>query len=731
MEVTFFLIFFSLLLVFLTLLDFNYTSINDYIQLTEQKAFYACQDFGNLFRCDRSLNEIRGFLLHGISYKVYQPTAEPVFVDGIQGKAVELHANRLESIEIGNSGRLNSNHFSVSFWAKGLNSSSPIGNIVSHSNSSNAGWNIQMIAGDNSSQPFVHFVVTNFINNFLGNLTSAPDIQMALNEFVHIVGTFDGSAIRIYMNGALAGKSAFHGRYHPDFKSPLRVGAAAESMGTDTWSGVLDDLRLYNRTLSDIEIKDIFSHNSTDNVTDGLVGRWKFDNSLSDGSVGHNNGKLRTLVSSMVFTPDGRLFFAEKNTGNIRIMKNGLVLNKPFIKIADTYVSWEQGLLTLAMDPKFEKNHFIYAYYTAATEDGRVVNRLIRITDKNDTASSVVTLIDNIPATLGYHSGGALAFGPDDTLYIGVGDATYHNEAQNRSALIGKVLRINRDGSIPTDNPYPNSPVFTLGHRNIFGIAFDDRKGIGIIAENGDLLYDEINLIQKGGNYGFPILQPPNVAPELADPNLSIIPLRSYSYVIAPTQTIYYDGDKFPELKGNFLVGTFGGGRIHILKFDNDTTHIIQDDVIRFYQYPYSAILALAQSRDGNVYYGASDIYKLQSINSDYKRQILFPIEMNSTNMVNVKDLQINQDEIKRAITIEIDLQTYNSTIYSSYSPTMTVKVPKSLLDRIYNVTNVENNISNLVNSSIDTTLPTYNIIKMGLKSGTHSKLTIVGTKHK
>ena len=524
---------------------------------------------------------------------MYQPTAEPVFVDGTQGEALELHANRLESIEIGNSDGLNSHHFSVSFWAKGLNSSSPVGNIVSQFNSSNVGWTFQMIAHDNSSQPSVHFVVTNFINNFLGNLTSAPDIQIPFNEFVHIVGTFDGSAIRIYMNGALAGKSAFHGRYIPDFTSPLRIGAAAGSMGKDTWSGVLDDLRLYNRTLSDIEVKHIFIHNSTDNVTDGLVGRWKFDNSLNDASVGHNNGKLRTLVSSMVFTPDGRLFFAEKNTGNIRIMKNDLVLNKPFIKIADTYVSWEQGLLTLATDPKFEKNHFIYAYYTAATKHGRVVNRLIRITDKNDTASSIVTLIDNIPATLGYHSGGALAFGPDDTLYIGIGDATYHNEAQNWSALIGKVLRINRDGSIPTDNPYPNSPVFTLGHRNIFGIAFDDRKGIGIIAENGDHLYDEINLIQKGGNYGFPILQPPNEDPELADPNLSILPLRSYSYVIAPTQTIYYDKNKFPALKGNFLVGTFAGGTIHILKFDNDTTHIIQDDVIRFnHRYPYSAILA-------------------------------------------------------------------------------------------------------------------------------------------
>ena len=96
--------------------------------------------------------------------------------------------------------------------------------------------------------------------------------------------------------------------------------------------------------------------------------------------------------------------------------------------------------------------------------------------------------------------------------------------------------------------------------------------------------------------------------------------------------------------------------------------------------------------------------------------------------MVNVKDLQINRDEKKGTMTIEMDLQTSN---YSSYSPDMALKVPKSLLDRIYNVTNMENNKTELINSTIDTTSSTYNIIKMHLTSGTHSKLAIVGTKHK
>ena len=199
-------------------------------------------------------------------------------------------------------------------------------------------------------------------------------------------------------------------------------------------------------------------------------------------------------------------------------MKDDRVLSTPFAVLSDYYINWEQGLLGLTIDPKFEQNHFVYLYYTAIdnkTGQAQVFNRLVRFTENNNQGTDMVVLIDKIPASMGYHSGGALAFGPDDKLYIGIGDATQHEFAQDVGIVIGKVLRINRDGTIPQDNPFPNSPVYTIGHRNIFGIAFDKKDGIGIIAEHGDFHYDEINLIQKGGNYGFPNLQPPNIAPRV------------------------------------------------------------------------------------------------------------------------------------------------------------------------------------------------------------------------
>ena len=144
------------------------------------------------------------------------------------------------------------------------------------------------------------------------------------------------------------------------------------------------------------------------------------------------------------------------------------------------------------------------------------------------------------------------------------------------SVPLGKVLRINRDGSLPHDNPFPNSPVYTLGHRNIYGIAFDKKDGIGIIAENGDAFYDEINLIMKGGNYGYPTFQPPNFPPELANSTLSILPLRSYWRTPAPTQTIFYEGGKFMVLKDRFLFGAFDGN-IYELTFDKKNKNIIED----------------------------------------------------------------------------------------------------------------------------------------------------------
>ena len=144
------------------------------------------------------------------------------------------------------------------------------------------------------------------------------------------------------------------------------------------------------------------------------------------------------------------------------------------------------------------------------------------------------------------------------------------------------------------------------------------RYGNGLISENGDYYYDEINLIQKGGNYGFPIFQPANVAPEISNSTLDIKPLRSYWDTIAPTQMIYYHGDKIPLLKDKFILGTYQGD-IYVLRLDTNSKKIIEEVKINFENYPFKPIVGIAESPQGDLYFGAYNIWKLNSIDNRYQ----------------------------------------------------------------------------------------------------------------
>jgi glucose/arabinose dehydrogenase len=704
-----------------------------------QIQYYTCTDYDDITHCDPSVSGVTSFLVNGISSKVYTPSGKAAIVEGKYGNAVKMEANRQESIEINDTKSISPQNFSVTFWAKRLNESEPVGVIISHSNDTNtAGWYFQMSSNGN-----VSFAVLNSDGNV--TTTEDTDVVIPLDKFTYIAGTFDGSKVRLYKDGQLASESIFEGEYIPDSKTPLRIGGVAGSMGKKLWTGIIDDFTLFNKTLTDNQVKEIFlsntaslSPNTPATVTEGMISNLDFDKNLTDISLTHheNDGILRTLIASMAFAPDGRLFFSEKNTGNIKIMKDDKVLETPFATISDYYVNWEQGLLGLAIDPLFEKNHYVYLYYTAIDND-KIINKLVRFTEVNNSAYDKVTLLNNIPALPGYHSGGALAFGPDDKLYIGVGDATTSIFAQNPSVLLGKVLRINRDGTIPTDNPYHNSPVYTMGHRNIYGMAFDNNSGFGIIAENGDSLYDEINLIMKGGNYGFPTLQPPNIAPETANSSLSILPLRSYWKPVGPTQTIYYEGNKFPELKNRFLVGSFVGN-IYALTFDPKNSKITEEEEVFLNLYPYSAITALAMSPNGDIYFASYDIYKLLKIDSSKKEQIVFPVELNfSTPFNRINSIKVLREENKMLI----DFQTSNGnyTEKSASSPfTLSIKIPKNLLDEIYSVVNASNNANNKnnidktlepINYTIDNTSSHFNTISVKYQPSMTYQLEITGGK--
>lgn len=636
---------------------------------------FGCQYYGDLMHCDLLPSDLKGYSEIGNSTLIHPITnLKTSFVDGKVGKALQIRSEYRESIEMMNVPEMNSKEFSISFWVKNTGIE-PYGQIISHGNKfQTAGWQIDSFASNNAGIPSSTMRFGVFNTN--GTLFSPADIALSVDKFMHVVGTFDGSKVKIYVDGKLAGEKQFAGNYTADPGVPLRIGSAAYCSSCNRWSGIIDEVRFYNKTLDEQQVKLL---NDMSDVSNGLVGNWKFDGNLDD-SLGKNSGSGTTMVTSMDFAPDGRLFFDEKNTGEIRVMTpDGKILDKPFASVQDVYVSWEQGMLGLTLDPDFQTNHYVYVYYTALVDTqkgdgGKVINRVLRFTEKDNIGTDMKVLLDNIPASRGFHSGGALAVGPDGKLYITVGDATEHIFAQDPSIVIGKILRINTDGTIPADNPYPNSPVYTIGHRNMYGITFG-KDGTGVITENGDYRYDEINVIQKGGNYGFPTMQPPNLPPERAN-NSAIKPLRTYYDTIAPTQLIYYDGDAVPELKGMYLFGSFTGD-IYAIRLSDDKKHVTEEIQVKLEHFPFVPTISIAQSPDGKIYYGGYQIYTLDSLSK--KTQNVFEVKIDAPAALTVDDLTVQPEQKK----VEI-----SANISSALGPdsTLTAKIPKSLLDNVTTV---------------------------------------------
>jgi len=207
------------------------------------------------------------------------------------------------------------------------------------------------------------------------------------------------------------------------------------------------------------------------------------------------------------FAPDGRIFFTER-VGRIRVIQNGVVQPQPWATLSVTeQPGSEWGLLGLTLDPNFASNHYVYVYYTAA---GGGPNRIVRMIDQNGSGVVDNVLLDAIPAG-GNHNGGRAKVGPDGMLFATAGESGVGQLAQDLKSLGGKVLRLARDGSVPADNPFPGSFVYSYGHRNPEGIAWHPEGGL-YETENGPsssppfCCHDEINLIQPGVNYGWPLV---------------------------------------------------------------------------------------------------------------------------------------------------------------------------------------------------------------------------------
>ena len=221
-------------------------------------------------------------------------------------------------------------------------------------------------------------------------------------------------------------------------------------------------------------------------------------------------------AATMAFAPDGRLFYGEQLTGNIRVVTaDGELLDEPFAKV-DVAVYLEWGLTGLAVDPDFETNHYVYAFLTKPVEADPPIGRpvLVRFTDRNNKGVDPKTILDDLPETLpaapGFNANGRVHFGPDGFLYLSLGDYDTPPLVQDLSTPEGKMLRVSKeDGSAPDDNPFADDPeadprIFAYGFREPFGFAFRPETGQLYGSDNTPVTCEEINLIKAGGNYGWP-----------------------------------------------------------------------------------------------------------------------------------------------------------------------------------------------------------------------------------
>jgi aldose sugar dehydrogenase len=320
--------------------------------------------------------------------------------------------------------------------------------------------------------------------------------------------------------------------------------------------------------------------------------------------------RVETVVSglevpwSIVWAPDGRMIFTER-PGRVRVFQNGKLRPQPLFVVPDVESRGEAGLMSLALHPQFASNHWLYLSYVYEGDGQRV--RVVRYRASDAGLSDRKVIIEDIPAAPA-HAGCRLRFGPDGKLYVTTGDATERELAQRLDSLAGKTLRLNDDGTAPADNPFVGQAnarpeVWTYGNRNGQGIDFQPGSNLCFETEHGPSGFDgpgggdEVNILEKGKNYGWPLIHHTQTRAGLESP------LLEYTPACAPGSGMFYRGDAFPQFKGNFFFGCLRGTRIIRVVLDGRRV-VSQENLLSG---KYGRIRDVAEGPDGNLYFSTSN----------------------------------------------------------------------------------------------------------------------------
>ena len=340
-----------------------------------------------------------------------------------------------------------------------------------------------------------------------------------------------------------------------------------------------------------------------------LLSSWGCDKKDKDGTETPQDGdwpsdSIRIVKSNLNFPwdilwgKDDHIWMTERNGKISKIEpKTG---NTVFdFQISDVEAQGEGGLLGMAHHPDFLNNGFIYVVYNY-NRSGVYTEKVVRFTFANNTLSNPTTLLDLIPAS-SIHNGSRLFVTSDNKLLITTGDAANSSMAQNTDSKSGKVLRINLDGSIPTDNPIANNPIWTIGHRNLQGLVI--ANNIIYTSEHGASIEDEVNIIEKNRNYGWPDVEGPCTVGEVDFCNSHNIkePIwSSGSSTVATSGMDYYNNDLIPEWKNSLLVTTLKDATLFQLKLSANGLSVAS--VTEFFDGDWGRLRDVCVSPSGRVY---------------------------------------------------------------------------------------------------------------------------------
>ena len=320
--------------------------------------------------------------------------------------------------------------------------------------------------------------------------------------------------------------------------------------------------------------------------------------------------RIETVASGLevpwaiVFTQDHRIMFTER-PGRVRVIENNKLRAQPLATIPDVEHSGEIGLMGLALHPQFATNHFLYLSYGYRANGTRV--RVVRFRESGGGLNERRLIIENIPAA-SLHAGCRLRFGPDAKLYVTTGDGAERELAQRLDSLAGKTLRLNDDGTVPLDNPFTKQAgarpeIWSWGHRNSQGLDWQPESNLMFQTEHGPSGFDgpgggdEVNIVERGRNYGWPVIHHREARAGMESPLLEFTP------AVAPSGATFYRGSAFPQFRGNFFFGCLRGQCI--IRVVLDGRRVLTQE--RLLEGKYGRIRDVEEGHDGAIYFCTSN----------------------------------------------------------------------------------------------------------------------------